>query len=368
MKVIHILNSLKFSGAEIMYVDAAPIFQEKGCDLTVVATAEELGEYAPYFKKAGYKVIHKPMPKIKNYYIRIRYYLTFVNMLKNGKYDIVHIHSHNAMWGIAMCAWMANKKSIYTFHNVFPTRLFTYFYHILLRWSAKYVFKCRFQTISDSVYDHELNLYHNKTIKIYNWYGSNRYFPAEKAEKLVTRNELKIDQNSFVLISVGGCSPVKRHSEILKALPIILKKIPNCMYLHLGKGISELDEIKLATELGVLEHVRFCGNQENVRKYLISSDIYLMPSSFEGIPITTIEAMACKIPTILYDVPGLRDFNKNGENCILIPEDYRILADKVISMYLNSEFCSEISSKAYNLVNKSFNMKSNVNQIFKLYN
>ena len=44
MKILHILHELKFSGAEIMYVDAAPIFQKLGCELAVVNTAPHLGE------------------------------------------------------------------------------------------------------------------------------------------------------------------------------------------------------------------------------------------------------------------------------------------------------------------------------------
>ncbi len=64
MKVLHILNELKFSGAEIMYVDAAPIFQRLGCDLSIVNTSKHLGVYTPFFEKAGYKVfffIHTQM-------------------------------------------------------------------------------------------------------------------------------------------------------------------------------------------------------------------------------------------------------------------------------------------------------------------
>lgn len=367
MKVIHILHELKFSGAEIMYVDAAPIFQGKGCDLTVMATAKDLGEYAPYFKQAGYIVMHRPIPQLKNYFNRIKFYVAFIKLIKKEKYEVVHIHSHPTMWGLSLCAWVAKAKSVYTFHNVFPTHLLTYPYHCLLRWSAKYIFKCQFQTISDSVYNHEFNFYHNKTTKVYNWYGSNRYFPAENEEKKLARNELGVDQESFVMISVGGCSPIKRHSEIIKALPNIIEKLPNCLYLHLGKGDSEAEEIQLARKLGVEDHIRFCENQENVRKYLISSDVYLMPSRFEGISITTIEAMACQIPTILYNVPGLRDFNKTGENCILIPEDYRILGEKVIFIEANKNISLEMVVRANEFVNKNFAMKTNVDKIFNLY-
>jgi len=367
MRVLHIFNELKFSGAEIMYVDAASIFQEKGCELTAMATGTNIGEYSTYFENAGYTVIHKPMPAIRNYFKRIVYYKNITKYLKENSYDVVHIHSSAARWGFAFCAWLANVKSVYTFHNVFKSRKITYPYHYLLRWSAKNIFKCSFHTISDSVFENELKYYFNKTNKIYNWYGDHRYYPSSVGEKLATRIELDIDEEAFVLISVGGCSPVKRHSDIIKALPIILKKHPNALYLHLGKGISENAEMKLAQELGVSEHILFCGNVTNVRTYLIAADIYLMPSKFEGIPITTIETMATGIPCILYDVPGLRDFNKDAKTAILIEEDFTILAQEVIDLHGDTKKIQAITQSALLNVANLYNMKKNALNIFNLY-
>ena len=367
MRVIHILKELKFSGAEIMYVDAAPIFREKGCELYVVATGEKIGEYAPYFEKSGYHVLHKPYPKFLNIVARIAFIISFIKYIKKENIDVIHNHSHGTYWIMALCSWFAGKKSVYTFHSVFPTNFYSYFYHWFLRWSAKHIFNCRFQTISDSVYDNELKLYNNRTIKIYNWYGTNRFFPANVEEKRKIRLDLNITPDALVLISVGGCSPGKRHSEIIKALPEVIEYFSDTIYLHLGKGASEGEEINLTKKLGITEHVRFCENVTDVRKYLIASDIYLMPSKYEGISITTIEAMASYIPAILYDVPGLRDFNKDGENSILIPEDYRILSKKVIYLHSNPEVPKRITSKALKFVNEKFSMEKNVPQIMKLY-
>lgn len=365
-KILYVFYELKFSGAEIMYVNAASIFQNHGYELTAMAIAPKLGEYAPFFKAAGYEIIHYPMPPLKKYFNRIKFYSSVIKLIKKNKYKVVHIHSIAAIWGFALCAKIAGVRSVYTFHNVYPSRALTYPYHYLLRWSAKHIFKCRFQTISDSVYNNELFTYHNKTTKIYNWYDD-RYYAATTDEKENARKELGIDSSSFVMISVGGCSPIKRHSEVIKSLPSIVEKIPNCVYLHLGKGISEVEEKELAEELGVSNHIRFCGNQTDVRKYLIASDVYLMTSRFEGISITTIEAMACQIPTILYDVPGLCDFNKTGEHSIIIPEDFRRLSEKVIYVNANPNFSSEIVIRAKNFVNKNFNMNINVNKIIELY-
>jgi glycosyltransferase involved in cell wall biosynthesis len=367
MKVIHILHELKFSGAEIMYVNAAPLFQQKGCELLVLATAADLGEYAPYFEQAGYQVLHKPYPALKNYMSRLIYYYNFAHFIKEKEIDVVHIHSSECMWGMAFAAWIAKKRSVYTFHSVFYSRKITYRYHCLLRWSAKKKFKCKFQSISDSIYEHELKYYHNPTTKIYNWYSNNRFYPALVGEKEKVREELNISSKTFVLISIGGCNSIKRHSEIIKALPLVMSEIPDCIYLHLGKGISEHEEQKLSSELGMETHIQFVGNHRNVRKYLIASDIYLMTSVVEGIPITTIEAMACNIPTILYDVPGLRDFNKEEENSILIPENYNILAKKIIYLFNNPQQALKVAESANQLVHVKFSMENNVEQIFHLY-
>jgi len=367
MKILHILYELKFSGAEIMYVDAAPLFQNRGCTLAVMSTASTPGEYAPYFRQAGFIVVHNPYPRGWNIRTRFTYYKQLVDFLKRGNFDIVHIHVNAFMWALAFCTWVAGKRPVYTFHSVFPSHFYSYLYHVLQRWSAKYIFGCRFQSISDTVYAHELNYYHNKTKNVYNWYGTNRFYPSLLGEKSGVREELGIPMDTLVLISIGGCSENKRHSEIIKALAFITKKIPSVIYLHLGEGDVETEEKELAAALGVYSLVRFYGNQRDVRKFLVASDIYLMTSKFEGISVTTIEAMACGIPAILYDVAGLRDFNRTGENSCLIPEDHQILAEKVIELYSNSDLSGRLTSNARELVNTSYCMEKNASEIFTIY-
>lgn len=365
MKVIHFLYELKFSGAEIMYVDAAPVFQKLGCELAVVNTAPWLGEYAPEFETAGYKVYHWPYPK--SYKGRWQYYKKVIAFLKTEGYDVVHIHSSALKWGMSYCAWKAGCRAVYTFHNVFRSHWYSYPLHWWLRWSAKNIFNCVFQTISDSVCENEKSYYHNETTKIYNWYGSDRFFPANEGEKSEARKELGIPESALVVVSVGGCSPIKRHTDVIRALPEVVGKRQDVTYLHLGDGGSLQEEKELAAKLHVQENVRFCGNQKDVRKYLIASDIYVMTSKFEGIPITTIEAMASGVLAILYDVPGLRDFNAERECAVLIPEDYGLLAKEIIALSQDKRLQSELTANAQALVNEKYNMRTNAQKIYELY-
>ncbi|NRT13280.1 glycosyltransferase [Flavobacterium sp. 14A] len=367
MKIIHILNELKYSGAEIMYVDAAPIFQSLGCELSVVATANSLGEFAPKFKKAGYTVYHKSIPSKSSLFKRGIYYLSFIKFLKTEKYDVLHNHSNSTYWGMALCAKLAGVKSVYTFHNVFPTSWYSRWYHLWLRWSAKKMLSCTFQTISDSVYQNELKVFFNKTILINNWYGNNRFYPAVVGEKELVREELGIDKDALVLISVGGCSHIKRHSDIIEALPIILEKYPNTIYLHLGEGDDLCKEKELSKKLIVDDNIIFMGNQTDVRKFLVASDIYLMTSKHEGLPITTIENMGCGIPSILYDVPGLRDFNATQRNSLVIKPRIVELVKSIGELHCDASMKEQISNKAKSFVDEKYNMANNVKLIFNLY-
>ena len=92
-----------------------------------------------------------------------------------------------------------------------------------------------------------------------------------------------------------------------------------------------------------------------------------MTSKFEGISITTIEAMACGIPTILYNVPGLRDFNLEGENSLLIKEDYLLLANSIIDLFANKSLMTNLAINAKIFVNKKFNLEQNASMIYDLY-
>ena len=199
------------------------------------------------------------------------------------------------------------------------------------------------------------------------WYGENRFSPASKNERKQIREELNIPSDALVLISIGGCNSNKRHVDVIRAVKLIQKKYNSVLYLHLGAGDTEDEEKELVKLLKLKKNVRFYGNQRDVRKYLIASDIYVMTSRYEGISITTIEAMACGVPAILYNVIGLRDFNRTGENSLLISENHTELAEKVIYLHLHPKMYIKLSERAIELVNKTFSLKTNASEIYQLY-
>lgn len=103
--------------------------------------------------------------------------------------DVIHTHASNMKWDMALVACLAGIRSVYTFHSCFKSRPISYLYHIWLRWSAKNLLSCKFQTISDSVYDNERLYYHNGTIKSIIGLGINDSFRLiRQRSKLLEKN------------------------------------------------------------------------------------------------------------------------------------------------------------------------------------
>lgn len=367
MKVLHIFNEIKYSGAELMYANASSIFLKNNIQLLAFNTGKNLGEFVKTFEQNNIKTYHKPIDSgINITYKSFRFYKEFYKFLKSENIQVVHIHRSD-IYMLPFVSRLAGVRTIRTVHSVFRNRKITYLHGYLQRLIARRFFNVIFHSIGKSVYDNELLYYHNPTIRINNWYNPQKFYPkSSEEEKEMTRKKLHIDLNAFVVISVGGCSEIKNHSDILRAISLLKDEL-NCLYLHLGSGDEEEHEKMLARDLGIQSKVKFIGNTENVRDYLISSDVYVMTSKFEGLTIAGIEAMACGLPSILYNSPGLRDLITNNDNGFLIEPDHKLIAEKICEYINSSKLLKEKSELSLQFVNQHFSMTKNVQKIIQLY-
>lgn len=131
------------------------------------------------------------------------------------------------------------------------------------------------------------------------------YESIETTDKAETDNlhcgKLKIDDNTFVLGHVGRFSPVKNHKYLLQIMVAYCKKNPNTVLLLLGDGPTMEETKAQAKEMGIADKVLFLGNHSDVYRYYNAMDCFLLPSFYEGLPGTAIEAQACGLPGLLSD-------------------------------------------------------------------
>jgi glycosyltransferase involved in cell wall biosynthesis len=165
----------------------------------------------------------------------------------------------------------------------------------------------RYGMISDSVAKCESEEFRNVGVRIFNWIDVEYFRPPTKEERASAREALGISARARVLLSVGNCAEVKNHGELLRAVHALQPRT-ELLYLHVGAEQNDLPERDLARQLGIDGNVRFCGSQQDIRTYLWSCDLFVMPSLHEGLPIAALEAIACGCSVVFSRVPGLVDF------------------------------------------------------------
>ncbi len=349
----------------MMYVAAAKDFQQLGCQLYVVNTANNLGIYVSHFRDAGYIVLH--LPCLNTWFSKCHFCRLIYKYIKKEGIDVIHVHRDDIKFIVAFCAWFCGIRCVCTHHSIYYSNWYSRWYHIILRKISSRVFHCKQQSISRSVYLNERNYYHNDTILVNNWYDKTKFYPASYGEKEDLRRKLNISKDAKVIVSVGSCRELKRHKDIIEAVAIIKKIIPDIYYFHLGEGEMLEEEKRLVSAYELNNSVRFVGNQTDVRKYLVTSDIYVMTSRLEGLSLSTIEAMACGIPTILYNVPGLHDFNMENECSLQVKELPAQLANGCLQLLEDNILAKKLVENALDLVHSKFSMEKNIKEIIALY-
>lgn len=138
---------------------------------------------------------------------------------------------------------------------------------------------------------------------------------------------------SFRLIHVGRFHEAKNHGCILEALVILKSKDCNVTVDLYGDGELEPAVRSRAAELGLTGMVHFCGVTDNVFPHLHDADAFILPSVWEGIPMSLIEAMGTGLPIIASNVGGIPDMVENSISALLITPDAQQLAEAVGRLY-----------------------------------
>ncbi len=109
-------------------------------------------------------------------------------------------------------------------------------------------------------------------------------------------------ENKIVIGTVGRISPPKNPLFALEVIKEACRLEPSVEYWWIGTGSMDEAFIKRAEELGISDHLRMMGNREDVFRLYQAMDVFFLPSLFEGMPLTGIEAQAEGLPLVVSDV------------------------------------------------------------------
>jgi glycosyltransferase involved in cell wall biosynthesis len=136
------------------------------------------------------------------------------------------------------------------------------------------------------------------------------------AEEL--RKELGLDENEFLIGTMGRLMPVKGLESFLKAAHIIRRQKANVKFIIAGDGPLKDALQKQAREYGLGEVVLFLGHRNDSHNILELMDLFVLPSISEGIPMVLLEALALARPVIASRVGGIPEVIEHGVSGLLI--------------------------------------------------
>jgi glycosyltransferase involved in cell wall biosynthesis len=312
---------------------------------------------------------------IRTYELKASFFsgvFSIYKIIKVEKPDILHAHgTRSAILGRIATLFVKEKpKIVYTLHG----------FHIIRRnWLVKYgllslekflnkwtdVLVCVSQADKELVLEHK-TIQPEKIKVIRNGINIQKFQVAQDIIRK-TKEGLGLE-NSFVLISIARLHPQKDITTILKALKLIIVQIRNVKLLIVGGGPLK-EPLENETErLNLRNYVEFLGSRQDVPVLINISDVVILSTNWEGLPLIPLEAGACKKPVIASDVEGVREVVINNKTGYLFKKgDTGDLADKIMELYKDKGLRIRMGEEGYKFVLNNFSKERMIKEYEKLY-
>lgn len=126
-------------------------------------------------------------------------------------------------------------------------------------------------------------------------------------------------KDKLIIGVVGRLSEQKGHRYLIGSLPKVLQVYKNIEIWLIGEGELRESLEQHVKDLGIQDHIVFWGRQEDMSKFYAEMDFCVLPSLWEGLPITVLEAFSYNVPVIATDIPGTREIVIHDETGWLVP-------------------------------------------------
>ncbi len=283
------------------------------------------------------------------------------NLIKNGGYDIVHVHSPFPLGKYAIdvakkygipCLMTVHTKFKSDFERKLKSKL-------LQKFMLKYIMK----PVNKADYVLSVSEGAGETVKEYGYKGENVYIIRNGTDMLPCKPNKKIEEeiiekyslkDKVVFLFVGRVVENKNIQFSLEVLKKMLDKGFNKFkFLIVGDG-GYLEKLKaLVEELGLGDNVVFVGkimDRALLASYYQVADLFLFPSTFDTCGIVVIEAAANKLASVLIENSCASELIENGKNGLCFPEDPSVWAGALIKIVSDKTRLKVLGEEAFKSV------------------
>lgn len=348
LRVCHVSLTLKTGGLERILADLVRHHDRSACVPEFLAI-KEIGRFAEEIRIAG-GIVHQLQPAG-----RLGQIAQMRRLFRERKFDVVHTHNTYPHLYASIAAKLAGVPVVVnTRHGQRAGHGWKS--RIQFRWTARLV--DRIIAVSDDAA--QLCVAADG-------------IPAKKVQRIwngidLTDFAMTGPASQPIAISVARLSAEKDFPTLLRAVPNVLKQVPEFRLKIVGGGPERERLDALIRELGLSEQVQLLGERTDVPQLLTEAGFFVSSSLTEGISLTLLEAMAVGLPVVATAVGGNPEIVVPGETGELVPAgDSLSLAAAIVTMCRNPSQWSTMGARGRARVAEHFDVRRMAKDYEQLY-
>ncbi len=295
IKVMQIMPEFDLAGAEIMAENLITALDKNEFSVSAVSMYDLRSPITERLEEQGIKIHY--LGKSKG--VDIRIITRLFRLFKKERPDAVHTHRYLTVYAIPPAILLGIPVKVHTVHNMAVNEA-GWLYRKINSLFYKY-FKLTPVALTQLAKISVMNEYglENRSVRL--------VMNGINLDGYERKRSYKFEGNRIKILHIGRFSKQKNHSGLLDAFEIIRKKHPGAELHLVGSGELEYDIRQKVDRLNLDKSVKFLGKQACAMQFLREADIFVLPSLWEGAPVTLIEAMASGLPIVAADTGGIPD-------------------------------------------------------------
>lgn len=318
MRVLEVMGSLHRGGAETMIMNYYCAFDKEKCQMDFIIHAEFDNDYREEAKKLGANIYLLNRPGEIGPYKYIKLVSDIIK--NNGPYDAIHIHTNYQAFLSVIAAKKSGIKKIIVHSHTTNYKM----YEIVVN---RFFFKlCNTVNVSCGIKAGDAFFGKNNYIVLNNAIDISKFVFKHTEE--ISKKIKSLYENKKVIGHLGSFTYPKNHKFIIEVAEDLRQRRNDFVVLLYGEG-ELLDNIKLLIEQkGLQDYVKVAGVTSNPAETYQTFDIFILPSIYEGFPVTLLEAQLSSIYTLASD-NVTREVDLGVDKIEFLKLDSNLWADRI---------------------------------------
>jgi glycosyltransferase involved in cell wall biosynthesis len=195
-----------------------------------------------------------------------------------------------------------------------------------------------------------------------------RRFTPGTISRTESRLKLALPPDVPVIAGVGRLNPQKNFSLFLDIAAALSPRFPTLRFLLAGEGPEEEMLREKAAQLGLADRIVFAGYVADTREVYAAADFLLMPSRFEGLPMTLLEAMAMNLPVVASKLDGIAEVITDGEDGLLAaPGDAAAFTERLTRLLESPGLSAQLGTAARAKIEARFSVERMTTAVESIY-